>query len=73
MEGFRAAENLTDGLQQETHRLKVLSDDWDAQATRPPQRGDQVEFDQSRYAVQGRVRSKRAGQARFMYVMEIHG
>ena len=75
VEGFRGAENLTDGMQQETHRLKVLSDDWDAQvpAGRDPHRGDQVEFDGQRYAVQGRVRAKRAGQARIMYVMEIHG
>lgn len=75
IEGFRSAENLTDGMQQETHRIKILSDDWDAQVSpgRDPHRGDQLEFDGQRYAVQGRVRAKRAGADRIMYVMEVHG
>lgn len=72
--GFRGSQDMTDGLQQETLRVKFIADDWDdASPGRQPEKGDQVVFDGHRYAIQTRVRTRPLADERFLYVCEIRG
>ena len=72
-EGFRRDTSLTAGISAETHRIRFLADDWDANVTRPPEKGDQVSFNGHRYAIQGRVRARGISDDLMMYVCEIQG
>ena len=74
VEGFRADQATTDGINQETHRIKVLADDWDANSPgRQPEKGDQVTILGQRYAIQGRIRNRGLDGTSIMYVMEVRG
>ena len=73
-EGFRQAQDLTDGLAQETHRIKVLADEWDAASPgRGPEKGDQVVFLGRRYAIQNRIRNRGLSSDPIVYVLEVKG
>lgn len=73
-EGFRQTQDLTDGMAQDTHRLKVLASDWDAASPgREPEKGDQVVFLGKRYAIQSRIRPRGLASGRIIYVMEVKG
>lgn len=73
-EGFRRGQDLTDGMSQETHRFKVLYDDWEAESPgRPPQRGDQFTVLGKRRAVQGAQRTRGLGNTPILYTIEMTG
>lgn len=72
--GFRNDQNLTEGLAQQTERVKILCSQWDAESPgRPPEKGDQVVFLGRRTRIQGKPRVRGLGDASFMYVCEILG
>lgn len=71
--GFRRTYDLTEGMQQEQHRLKVFADDWDALALRPPEKGDRITVLGETHLVQTRVRSPAIQNMKFVYVMEVLG
>ena len=73
-EGFRQSQDLTDGMAQETHRIKVLAGDWDAASPgRAPEKGDQVAFLGRRYAIQNRIRNRGLSSDPIVYVLEVKG
>ncbi len=73
-EGFRQSQDLTDGMTQETHRLKVLADEWNAASPgRQPEKGDQVVFLGRRYAIQNRIRNRGLASDPLLYVLEVKG
>ena len=73
LDGFRRAEDLTEGMQQEQLRVKVFSDDWDLHSPRPPEKGDRMRYLGDTHLVQQRVRSRGLQNMKFVYVMEILG
>lgn len=73
-EGFRAPRDLTDGIAQEIHRVKILYDAWQtASPGRPPRKGDQITFLGKRHHVQQSVRARGLGDDTIMYTLEVQG
>ena len=70
--GHKRDENLTDGIQQEGFKLKVLADDWDAKCSREPVKGDQLTIFGTRYAIQF-VYLLAVGNTKLMYTMTTRG
>lgn len=72
-EGFRSSANMTSGMQQEVHRVKIYKPHWDAVASRPPQKGDMLEFRGEKRRVQQRQRTRGLGDVDLLYVLEMKG
>lgn len=70
--GFRREAGLTDGTQQEVHRVRVYADDWDAEFTRPPEKGDILVRAGRRHAVENAHLTEVSGY-KLVYVMIIQG
>jgi|GEM_PF-4315013 len=72
--GFRREVGLTEGLAQNTERLKFRCSEWDAASPgRAPQKGDQIVVQGRRHAIQAAIRQRGIGDVPLLYVCEISG